>query len=136
MENETRKTWGIAVLRVTAGIVFLAHGQQKLFVFGFSGTQGAFAQLGLPIPAILGPFVALLEFAGGIALIGGVLTRWISILFAIEMAVAVLRVHFASGFYLPKGYEFALTMCGVSTALALAGPGAAALDHLIFKRRG
>ena len=135
MENEIGRDWGIAVLRVMAGMVFLAHGQQKLFVYGFNGVEGAFAHLGLPMPGILGSFVALLEFAGGIALVFGVLTRWIAVLFAIEMAVAVLRVHLASGFYLPNGYEFALTMCGVSVALALAGPGAAALDDRIFKRR-
>jgi putative oxidoreductase len=134
MPNEIGRDWGIAVLRVMAGIIFLAHGQQKLFVFGFNGVEGAFAHLGLPIPGILGPFVALLEFAGGVALVFGVLTRWISVLFAIEMAVAVLKVHLASGFYLPNGYEFALTMCGVSVALALAGPGAAALDDRIFNR--
>ena len=135
MPNEIGRDWGIAVLRVMAGIIFLAHGQQKLFVFGFNGVEGAFAHLGLPIPGILGPFVALLEFAGGVALVFGVLTRWISVLFAIEMAVAVLRVHLANGFYLPNGYEFALAMCGVSVALALAGPGAAALDDRIFQRR-
>jgi uncharacterized membrane protein YphA (DoxX/SURF4 family) len=44
-------------------------------------------------------------------------------------------VHLANGFYLPNGYEFALTMCGVSVALALAGPGAAALDDRIFQHR-
>ena len=135
MENEIGRDWGIAVLRVMAGIIFLAHGEQKLFVYGFSGVDAAFAHMGLPIPGILGPFVALLEFAGGMALVFGVLTRWISVLFAIEMAVAVLRVHLANGFYLPNGYEFALTMCGVSVALALAGPGAAALDDRIFQHR-
>jgi putative oxidoreductase len=136
MPGEIGRDCGITVLRVMTGIVFLAHGQQKVFVYGLSGMQQAFAQMGLPIPTILGPFVALLEFAGGIALVLGVLTRWVSVLFAIEMAVAVLRVHWSGGFFLPKGYEFALTMCGASVALVLAGPGAAALDHVIFKRRG
>jgi putative oxidoreductase len=92
--------------------------------------------MGFPIPGILGPLVALLEFAGGIALVFGVLTRWISVLFAVAMAVAVVKVHLAGGFYLPNGYEFALTRCGMSVALALAGPGAAALDDRIFKHRG
>ncbi len=136
MQSEIGKDWGIAVLRVAAGIVFLMHGQQKLFVYGFSGVTGAFAQLGFPMPGILGPFVALLEFAGGIALILGLLTRWVSVLFAIEMAIAAMRVHRAAGFYLPNGYEFAFTMWAASVALAVAGPGAAALDGMIFKRRG
>jgi putative oxidoreductase len=135
MPSEIGKDCGITVLRVMTGIVFLAHGQQKVFLYGLSGMQRAFAQMELPIPTILGPLVALLEFAGGIALVVGVLTRWLSVLFAIEMAVAVFRVHWSGGFFLPKGYEFALTMCGVSVALVLTGPGAVALDHVIFRRR-
>ncbi len=133
MQNDQKRDLGIAVLRVAAGIVFLAHGGQKVFVFGLSGVSGAFAHMGFPMAAILGPFVAILEFAGGLALIAGLLTRWVSILFAIEMAVAVLKVHLASGFFLPSGFEFAFTMFAASVALALAGPGAAALDRMIFK---
>jgi putative oxidoreductase len=134
MQSEQRKDWGLTVLRVVIGIVFLVHGSQKLFVFGFGGVQAAFASLGLPMPAILGPLVTLLEFAGGIALIAGLLTQWVAMLFAIQMAVAVIRVHLAGGFFLPRGYEFALTMFGASIALALAGPGAAAVDRVLFKR--
>jgi putative oxidoreductase len=134
----TAKTgdWGIAILRATVGIVFLAHGSQKLFVYGFQGVQGAFAHLGIPLPMIMGPFVALLEFVGGIALVLGFLTRWVSILFVIQMAVAVLKVHLSSGFFLPSGFEFALTLFAASIALALAGPGAASLDRIFFVRHG
>ncbi len=133
MQNGRRREWGIAVLRIAAGIVFLAHGGQKLFVFGFAGVEAAFAHLGIPMPLILGPFVTLLEFFGGIALVAGFLTRWVAILFAIEMAVAALKVHLANGFFLPQGFEFAFTMFSLSVAVALAGPGAAALDRLIFR---
>jgi len=133
MQGEVKKDWGIAVLRAAVGIVFLAHGSQKLFVYGFSGVQGAFGKMGMPMPGILGPFVALLEFIGGIALVVGIGTRWVAMLFAIEMAVAVLKVHLSGGFFLPRGFEFALMMFAASIALALAGPGAAALDRMLFK---
>lgn len=136
MQSERKREWGITVLRVAAGIVYLAHGAQKLFVFGFAEVEGAFAHLGIPMPAIFGPLVTLLEFFGGIALVAGLLTRWVAMLFAIEMAVAALKVHLANGFFLPQGFEFAFIMFSLSVAIALAGPGAAALERLIFKKVG
>jgi putative oxidoreductase len=132
--NGTTRHWGITILRVMVGIVFLAHGGQKVFVYGFGGVSGAFGQMGIPMAAVMGPFVALLELVGGGMLVVGLVTRWVSILFAIEMAVAVLKVHLSSGFFLPRGFEFALTMFAASCAIALEGPGAASLDGIISKK--
>ena len=66
---------------------------------------------------------------GGIALILGVVTRWAAVLLAIDMAVAVGKVHLHGGFFLPRGYEFALTLLAACVALALAGPGSPALKR-------
>lgn len=124
----------LAVLRLVIGATFIMHGGQKLFVYGFAGVSGAFAQMGMPMPGLLGPFVALVEFFGGIAIILGLLTRLASFGLAIIMVVAILAVHLNAGFFNPKGFEFPLALLGGLVALCLAGAGAFSLDAVIDQR--
>ena len=119
---------GVAILRIVVGIVFLAHGAQKLFVIGFGGVTHMLQGIGIPFPHIAAIFVTLVEFVGGIALILGLVSRYAALLLAIDMAVAVGKVHLHNGFFNSKaGYEFPLTLLAASIALALAGPGSPAL---------
>ena len=131
----SRVDLALAVLRVVAGIVFAAHGAQKLFVYGFGGVTGAFAQMGAPLPEITGPLVALVEFLGGLALIAGLLTRLASLGLAITMLGAIVLVHLAGGFFLPNGIEFALTLFAVAVTFIITGAGRYSLDHAIAGRR-
>jgi putative oxidoreductase len=124
---------GIAVLRIITGIVFTAHGYQKLFVFGMAGVQGAFVKMGAPMPTITGPLIACLEFFGGIALIIGLLTRLVAFGFVLDMLGAMLLVHLANGFFLPKGYEFVLMLFAASLALVFGGSGTLSVDSVIAK---
>ncbi len=126
---------GLAVLRIITGIIFMVHGGQKLFVYGFAGVSGAFAQMGIPLPGITGPLVALLEFFGGFALVVGLLTRLSALGLAINMLGAIVMVHLAAGFFLPNGYEFALALLGATITLALTGAGNYSVDAVIARRR-
>ena len=123
-----RMALGLTILRVIIGIVFIAHGAQKLFVFGIHGVVGGFSQMGVPLPSITAPLVAIVEFVGGIALVLGLFTRIAALLLAIDMLGAIVLVHFKGGFFLPAGYEFALTLLAANIALAVSGPGDYAVD--------
>jgi putative oxidoreductase len=131
----TRLNAGLALLRVVLGIIFVAHGAQKLFVYGFAGVSGAFGQMGAPLPGITGPLTALVEFFGGLALIFGLLTRLASSGLAVTMLGAIVIAHLKNGFFGPTGYEFPLALLAGTAAFALTGAGAFSLDELIAGRR-
>ena len=129
--------WGIALLRIVTGIVFVMHGQQKLFEMGVGGVGGFFASLGVPAPQLAAVVVSVLETVGGLALILGVLTRLFGLLLTGDMLVALLLVHRPNGFFAGDGgVELVLLLGTAALALALTGPGAPALDNLLpFERR-
>lgn len=131
----TRVDLALLVLRVVTGLVFLMHGWQKVFEYGLVGVSQGFGRMGVPLPGIMGPFVALLELIGGSAIIVGALTPVFAALLACTMVVAILLVHLKAGFFLPQGYEFALTLLAAMLALALAGAGAYSVDAVRGWRR-
>jgi putative oxidoreductase len=121
---------GLAVLRIVVGVVFLVHGYQKLFKFGFHGVSGMLGHLGIPLPALFAIIITLVEFCGGILLVTGLATRIPAGLLASEMIVAILLVHTKNGFFNPGGVEFPLTLLAATVCLFLAGGGAASLNKL------
>lgn len=126
---------GLTILRTIAGAIFMAHGGQKLFVWGFDGVAGGFAQMGIPMAGVLGPFIGLLEFFGGFALIIGLLTRLASLGLAATMVVAMLVVHLPNGFFNPTGVEFPLSLFASTALLVLTGAGSWSVDGVIARRR-
>lgn len=124
----TRLQAGLLVARVVTGVVFAAHGGQKLFQYGIAGVTESFEGMGVPMAAVAAPAVSVIEFVGGIALALGVLTRLAAPALAVVMLGATLLVHRPNGFFLPGGMEFTLTLASVAILFALAGPGRYSVD--------
>ena len=128
--------WGIAILRIVVGVVFLVHGYQKLFLMGFDNVAGFFGSLGIPLPMVAAIVVTLLELFGGLALIVGLFSRWFAIPLGITMLVAMVTVHLANGFSVSNGgYEFVLTLLAASITLVLTGSGALSVDGWLQNRQ-
>lgn len=134
--DSSRVDLALLVLRVVLGTVFIAHGAQKLFVFGFGGVTGAFGGMGIPMPGITGPLTALVEFFGGLAILSGLLTRLAGLGVAIAMLGAISFVHLPAGFFAPKGVEYPMTLLAAALTFAIAGAGRYSLDTLVASRRG
>ena len=118
------------ILRVSAGILFLAHAGLKIFVFTPVGTAAFFASRGLPGP--LAYLVIAAELFGGIALILGVWTRWVSLALIPILLGSIYTPHGAAGFFFSNeggGWEFPAFWAAAMGALALLGNGALALGR-------
>jgi len=133
------QTWGIMVLRLVVGLVFVAHGLPKLLpIWGASPARTAamFEVVGLQPALILVLAVGVVELVGGAALFLGVFTRLVAIPLVIDMGVAIWKVHWSNGFFLnlalepdvQHGYEYALVLMGALCCLIFAGPGALSID--------
>jgi putative oxidoreductase len=131
----TRSTIALTVLRVALGVIFLAHGWQKVFEFTIPGTQAAFAQMGVPSAELIAPAIAFLELVGGAAVILGVLVRPVAALLALDMLAALFLVHAPGGIFVDDGgFELVLALAAGAAALALAGAGRFSVDTLLFGR--
>ncbi len=126
---------GITLLRGIIGVVFLAHGLQKVAVMGMPAVAAFMEQTGIPLPMASAILVTAVETLCGLALMLGLVTRWAAIPLAIDMLVAMAVVHLPAGFFLPNGIEYTLTLLAGCLALSLLGPGAFALDNVMFGSR-
>ncbi|WP_306519600.1 DoxX family protein [Rheinheimera sp.] len=131
--------YGALLLRVPVGIIFVAHGAQKLFGwfggYGLEGTGGWMESIGLA-PGVLMAFLAgAAEFFGGLALILGLLTRPAAFALSIAMLVAIFSVHFSNGLFMSNnGYEFGLALLAASASLMFSGAGKASVDEFLASK--
>ena len=123
-------------LRLAAGVIFAAHGAQKLFGwfggYGLEGTGGWMASIGLEPGVVMASLAGSAEFFGGLALIIGLLVRPAAAVLAVTMIVAIATVHLENGLFMANnGYEFGLALLAVSVALAIRGAGSLSADDVI-----
>ncbi|MEE9172179.1 MAG: DoxX family protein [candidate division NC10 bacterium] len=136
------RDYGITVLRVTLGIIFLLHGYLAVFVYTPAGVTAFIANLGIPLPAITAWFIILGHFLGGVSLVLGFFTRLGALVHVVIMGGAIFFVHLREGFFLRgiivdaaagkaavAGYEYALVLLMASIAILITGAGPLALDR-------
>ena len=127
-------------LRIPIGIIFAAHGAQKLFGwfggYGLEGTGQFFGSIGLNPGYLMALLAGAAEFFGGLALVFGVLVRPAAAALSFAMLIAVFAVHFSKGFFLDKGgYEYALALFAASLSLLFSGAGRWSVDRALSGAR-
>lgn len=128
MEREKLLDLAMLLLRIVVGVVFLAHGAQKLFGMfggiGIEGTSKIVEGMGLPIPQAYAMIWACIEFIGGIFLILGISTRWAAVAIAFTMLIRLWKLNIVYGFFIENGgIEYNILVIGACIPLILLGGG-------------
>lgn len=139
----TSPTWFPLPIRVALGLVFVAHGAQKVLGAwggpGLSGFAGSPAPLGLKPAWLWMGAAAVAELLGGALVLLGLLTRVGALLIAAVMLVAMFGVHWSGGFFMSNqpraGIEFTLALTGMALALLVSGGGRLSADEALMDPR-
>ncbi len=126
---------GALVMRVVLGVIMLRHGYDKVIPSGalYAFTHGVTR---MHLPVWLGYVAAFTEFFGGILLILGLLTRIAAFMTAIDMAVAIIKVHLHGGLEGPGSFAFPLALFAIALMLVFTGCGWLGLDDFVGRGGG
>jgi putative oxidoreductase len=132
----TRAGYGLTILRIAVGVIFAAHGSQKLFGlfggYGLAGTAQYMDSIGLHPGYLMATLAGGTEFFAGLALIIGLLVRPAALGLTFLSLVAIFTVHISNGLFMANnGYEFALALLGGSLAVLIEGAGKLSVDRAI-----
>jgi putative oxidoreductase len=135
----TRASYGITLLRVVVGLIFMAHGSQKLFGmfggYGLEGTGQYMASLGLNPGYLMALMSGSAEFFGGLFLFLGLLARPAAVVLIVMLVVAIFSVHIHNGLFMANnGYEYALSLLVAAFAVLVEGAGRLSLDRVIASK--
>ena len=136
---ESKAGYSTLALRIPVGIIFMAHGAQKLFGwfggYGLEGTGQWMDSIGLGPGVVMAFLAGSGAFFGGLAILLGLLTRPAAAVLSFTMLVAIFSVHFANGLFMANnGYEFGLALLAASLSLMLSGAGKLGLDGIVAKK--
>jgi len=134
----TRAGLGLSVVRILVGLIFMAHGAQKLFgLFGGYGLEGTgqwMESIGLAPGYLMALLSGSAEFFGGLALVIGLLARPSALALSVTLVVAIFSVHIGNGLFMSNnGYEFALALLAGTVAVLIEGAGRFSVDRLIAR---
>lgn len=134
--THTRDTYAGLALRIPLGIIFAAHGAQKLFGwfggYGLQGTGQWMASIGLEPGVVMAALAGSAEFFGGIFLLLGLFTRASALVLAFTMLVAIVSVHLSNGLFMTNnGYEFGLALLAGAISLMISGAGNLSADKTL-----
>lgn len=132
----TRAGYGLTILRIAVGVIFAAHGSQKLFGlfggYGLAGTAQYMDSIGLHPGYLMATLAGGTEFFAGLALIIGLLVRPAALGLTFLSLVAIFTVHISNGLFMANnGYEFAMALLGGSLAVLIEGAGKLSVDRAI-----
>ncbi len=139
--SEKTQNFSLIILRAALGVIFFAHGSQKLLGwyggYGFDATVQFFQQMGIP-PA-LGALAILAEFFGGLMVLLGFFTRIGAAGISVTMVVALFSVHLSQGFFIAGdkiGYEYVFALLLMALYLVINGAGELSVDKYIREKTG
>ena len=127
--------WAALVLRITLGVMFIAHALLKYFVFTLPGTAQFFASLGLP--GLLAYVVFWAELIGGVLILGGVYSRWVAAAL-VPILLGAAWAHAGNGwvFSAPNGgWEYPVFLAAVAIVQVLLGDGRYALGDALVAHK-
>jgi putative oxidoreductase len=140
----TENDWALLIARVVLGGLFFIHGSQKIFGWfgghGLHNTMDSFVEMGVPAPLFFAVIAA--EFAGGAAMVIGLLARLDAFGIMCVMIAAIGKVHINYGLFMNwegtqrgEGYEFHLLAIALAAVIMIKGAGALSIDRLLARPR-
>lgn len=134
MDQPVVRDIALLIFRAVLGVVFVAHGFQRMFITGITETTGQFSALGIPQPKLSAYVVSVAELFGGAFLVIGLLTTFVAGALALLMLAAIYFVHLTEGFFITDGgMEYAIVLMVSLLMIVVFGAGRASLDGVLTR---